>query len=543
MPAPRDGFAQLVHAEWTKLRTVRGWMIGLVVAVVLTVGIGLLGPAGSQSECGRADGSQGPCKMQSPPKDAAGQEVTDQKTFVRRTLSGDGSITARLTSMVGKYPAGGGSPTGDQGLVDGVLPWSKAGILVKDGTAAGSAYAAVLATGAHGVRMQYDYTGDLAGLPGPVSAAAPRWLRLTRVGDLLTGYDSVDGSTWTRIGSARLGGLPHDLQVGVFAASPDYAVIKDSFGGSSVTSGSSLATGTFDQVAVTGQSPGEWTVPANGEGNGPWNGGPGGGNGPGGPGGPGAPRNPDSTPGSHPGAVATGADAFTVTGSGDVAPASADEGSGKTLESSLAGTFAGLIAVVVVAALTMTAEYRRGLIRTSLAATPRRGRLLAAKATVLGAAAFGIGLIAAAAAVPIVTALERNKGLYVFHASTQAEIRLIVGTAALLAVAAVLALAVATIVRRGAVAVAAVIVVIVVPYVLATASVLPAGAAEWLTRLTPAAAFAVQQTSTPWAQVTHVYTPSNGYFPLSPWVGLAVLGLYAAAAYALAHRLLGRRDA
>jgi hypothetical protein len=106
----------------------------------------------------------------------------------------------------------------------------------------------------------------------------------------------------------------------------------------------------------------------------------------------------------------------------------------------------------------------------------------------------------------------------------------------------VLALAVGAIVRRGAAAVAAVIVVIVLPYLLAVASVLPAGAAEWLTRLTPAAAFAVQQTTTAWPQVTATYTPSTGYFPLSPWLGLAVLALYAAAAYALAHRLLLRRD-
>ena len=27
-PIGRDGFAQLLHAEWTKLRTVRGWLIG-----------------------------------------------------------------------------------------------------------------------------------------------------------------------------------------------------------------------------------------------------------------------------------------------------------------------------------------------------------------------------------------------------------------------------------------------------------------------------------------------------------------------------------
>jgi hypothetical protein len=98
-------------------------------------------------------------------------------------------------------------------------------------------------------------------------------------------------------------------------------------------------------------------------------------------------------------------------------------------------------------------------------------------------------------------------------------------------------------VRRGAAAVAAVIVAIILPYILAVASVLPAGAAEWLARVTPAAAFAVQQTVTAWPQVNASYTPTNGFFPLSPWLGLGVLCLYAAVAYAVAHRLLRRRDA
>ena len=40
----------------------------------------------------------------------------------------------------------------------------------------------MMVTGRHGVRMQYDYTQDLAGRPGAVSAASPRWLRLTRAG-------------------------------------------------------------------------------------------------------------------------------------------------------------------------------------------------------------------------------------------------------------------------------------------------------------------------------------------------------------------------
>ena len=47
-PAGNDGFGQLLWAEWTKFRTVRGWVIGLIVAGLLTAGIGLL----SHSECG-----------------------------------------------------------------------------------------------------------------------------------------------------------------------------------------------------------------------------------------------------------------------------------------------------------------------------------------------------------------------------------------------------------------------------------------------------------------------------------------------------------
>ena len=60
-----------------------------------------------------------------------------------------------------------------------------------------------------------------------------------------------------------------------------------------------------------------------------------------------------------------------------------------------------------------------------------------------------------------------------------------------------LALALGTILRRSARAVTAVILLIVLPYILAVASVLPAGPAEWLLRVTPAAAFAVQQTVRP----------------------------------------------
>ncbi len=119
---------------------------------------------------------------------------------------------------------------------------------------------------------------------------------------------------------------------------------------------------------------------------------------------------------------------------------------------------------------------------------------------------------------------------------------MIAGTAALLAAAAVLALVLGTILRRSAAAVTAAIVAIALPYVLEVASVLPFGAAEWLLRVTPAAAFAIQQSIPAYPQVTDVYTPP-AYFPLAPWAGFAVLCGFAALALGLAFFLLRRRDA
>jgi len=97
--------------------------------------------------------------------------------------------------------------------------------------------------------------------------------------------------------------------------------------------------------------------------------------------------------------------------------------------------------------------------------------------------------------------------------------------------------------RRSASAVTAVIVAIVLPYLVALAPVLPVGASEWLLRLTPAAAFAVQQSVHEYPQVANEYAPYNGYFPLPPLGGFGVLCLYAVAALGLAIVLVRRRDA
>ena len=47
----RDGFGQIVHAEWTKFRTVRGWVIGMILAVLVTAGLGVFLAKASSPSC------------------------------------------------------------------------------------------------------------------------------------------------------------------------------------------------------------------------------------------------------------------------------------------------------------------------------------------------------------------------------------------------------------------------------------------------------------------------------------------------------------
>jgi ABC-type transport system involved in multi-copper enzyme maturation permease subunit len=504
IPAGRGGFAQLLYAEWTKFRTTPGWVIGTIVAALVTVLLGLIFAARARLQCAGPGGQVCP----SNPIGPSGEAVNDQFYFAHQPLDGNGSITARVTSLTGliTYP-----PSHPNAIVSGVEPWAKAGVIIKQSARQGSAYAAVMTTGGHGVRMQYDFTHDLAGLPGAASAASPRWLRLTRAADTLTGYESPDGIHWTKVGSARLAGLPVRAQAGFFVASPGDVHVPPGIG-AGFTEHLTQATATFDHVRLQGNGRhGTWIR-----------------------------DNVGGVPGGPPlslGGFKRSGGRFTLSGSGDIGPLAA--GAHESIDDSLRGTFAGLIVLIVLGSLFISTEYRRGLIRTTLAASPRRGRVLAAKSVVIGTVAFVTGLAAAAIAVPLGKRIVGASQLYPVSSLTQ--VRVIVGTAALFAVAAVLALAVATLLRQSAAAVTAVVVAIILPYVLAIA--FPVGAAQWLLRLTPAAAFAIQQSLHQYAQVNFAYTPVNGYYPLPPWGGLAVLCGYAALALGLAAFLLRRRDA
>jgi ABC-type transport system involved in multi-copper enzyme maturation permease subunit len=515
----RESFGRALHAEWTKFHTVRGWVIATVLAAAVTAGVGLYAASGPQTGC-QPTGPTGPIGPPAPcrpsnPVGPAGEAVSDSYYFVHRALRGNGSITVRVTALAGRSsPPGGGiapGPDPEQNFTGGLQPWAKAGILVTASTRQGSAYAAMMVTGHHGVRMQYNYTGDLPGLPGAVSAASPRWLRLARSGDTVTGYDSTDGTHWARVGTVSLTGLPGTAQAGPFVTSPAWVTAQ--------TSGLTVATAVFDHLSAPAAAGGTWRGASIGA--------------------------RAQVASSLPGRFHAAGGRFTVTGSGDIAPAGPGPTNiGEPADDGLVGAFAGLIMVIVVGAMFITAEYRRGLIRTTLAAAPGRGRVLAAKATVIGSVTFVAGLAGAAPVIPAGASLLRSHGNYVFPMSVLTEVRLVAGTAALLALTAVLALAAGTILRHAAGAITAVVALTVVAYFFSVPlAVLPAGAANWLLRVTPAAGFAIQQYVPAYPQVNNTYTPQHGYFPLPPWAGLGVLCAWAALALWLAAVLLRRRDA
>ncbi len=485
----------VLRGEWTKFRTVRGWLLAAAAAPILLVLFGLIGASGSKGSSGSGGGAA--------PVSPDGDSVNDHFYFVHQPLGRDGSLTVRVTSFTGRSllddgPTAPGTPE----------PWAKAGIIVKDATTPGSAYAAVMVTGGHGVRMQYDYTEDVA---GPADA---RWLRLTRTGDDITGYASRDGTTWTPIAAIQLPGLPDTVQCGLFVASPFHEQFEQHLGGIMSNSFPTDATATFDSLNVQG-------VPSGGT----WNG---------------------LVVGADPPGRSTGGfDAsdgrYTVTGSGNIAPVV--PGPERSIERTLVGAFLAMTVLVVVAVLFITTEHRRGLIRTTLTASPKRVQVLAAKATVVGGLTFVVGLVGAAVALPLSSTVMRDNGISLVQVSSATEARIVVGTAALLAVTAVLALAFGTILRRSVVAIATTLILTVLPYLFTVSGVLPVAAATWVLRISPAAAFAVQQGLRAYPQVDQAYTPAFGFYPLAPWAGFAVLCAWTALALGIAGYLLRRRDA
>ncbi len=202
--------------------------------------IGSVGLAGSDSY---ADGTY--------TVSGAGADIggaTDAFRFVSTSMAGDASVTAQITSQTST----------DNG--------AKAGVMIRDGSAANAAFAAVVRTPGNGLLFEWRSTtgGNTAwvAVPTPLGSV---WVRLTRSGNALAAYYSTDGVSWTAIGAPQTVTLSSSALVGLAVSSHNTAALTTAvFNNLWVASGSaptvaapaaasaSIVTGTTVNLSVLG---------------------------------------------------------------------------------------------------------------------------------------------------------------------------------------------------------------------------------------------------------------------------------------------------
>lgn len=143
--------------------------------------------------------------------------TTDAFRYVYQQVSGDVTITARVASMTNSNA------------------WAKAGVMIRNGLGANVAHALMAVTPSSGVSFQRRTTaGGTSTSTTTTGITAPRWVRLQKVGNTITAYQSANGTTWTTVGSESI--TMTTIYVGL-------AVTSHADG--------SLCTSLFDNVVVT----------------------------------------------------------------------------------------------------------------------------------------------------------------------------------------------------------------------------------------------------------------------------------------------------
>ncbi|MEK7393394.1 MAG: fibronectin type III domain-containing protein [Fibrobacterota bacterium] len=130
--------------------------------------------------------------------------LSDNFHFTYRKLTGDGSMSAKVSSL---------------SIVSGSMdPWAKAGLMIREKLTAGSRHAMMEMTSGNGALFQYRQTEN-GGCGNNIQSGlkAPYWVKIVRQGNVLSGYQSPDGTNWSQIAGANvtLTNLPADLYVGM----------------------------------------------------------------------------------------------------------------------------------------------------------------------------------------------------------------------------------------------------------------------------------------------------------------------------------------
>ncbi|HNY79493.1 MAG: LamG-like jellyroll fold domain-containing protein [Sedimentisphaerales bacterium] len=155
---------------------------------------------------------------------------TDEFRYAYKSLSGDGSITVRVDSLVRSNE------------------WAKAGVMIRETLEAGSVHAFMCVTPDHGTTFQRRPVAEAASASTDVGGSpAPRWVKLTRTGNVFTAHDSMDGVTWTEaaVSPALEIQMAANVYIGLAVTSHDGAI----------------STGAeFSNIATTGNVTGAWQI-------------------------------------------------------------------------------------------------------------------------------------------------------------------------------------------------------------------------------------------------------------------------------------------
>ncbi|MER6955893.1 ABC transporter permease [Streptomyces sp. NPDC000618] len=181
----------------------------------------------------------------------------------------------------------------------------------------------------------------------------------------------------------------------------------------------------------------------------------------------------------------------------------------------------GQIAAVAFGTTAISAEFRDGALRVSLAAVPQRGRWFAAKLTAIALPALAVGLTTGLVTLVVGSAVlgEKAAGL-----STSESLRGVAGCAVYLTLMALLAAGLTALLRSGAAVLS-----ILVPFLLIVSFVVGDLSGDLADFLPDRAGQVALRTR--WDGV------------LGPWTGLAVTAMWALAAVAAGAWRVRRRDA
>ena len=128
---------------------------------------------------------------------------SDQFNFVYRTLSGDGEIVARIVS------------------VQNTDDYAKAGVMIRQNLTANSPYAMVEVLPRQSSAFQWRLTPGAAAIGVGSTGSAPYWVRLVRVGNTFTAYQSATGTNWIPVGTATTVSMASSVYVGLAVTAHD----------------------------------------------------------------------------------------------------------------------------------------------------------------------------------------------------------------------------------------------------------------------------------------------------------------------------------